>query len=119
MEADKADPIEPPPDEGWPPDLLAGLSIVLCTGQAKAAVREAMADALRQAGAEVTVYEANGKGVPDRFPSDALVVCDVRFMSHASSDRVRTAAERGGAQVMLVSRGQGGIVRAVARWLRG
>jgi hypothetical protein len=101
------------PEGGWPADLLAGLDIVLCTGQDRAGARKAMADALRLAGAGVTVHEANGK-LPDRFPPGALVVCDVRFIGHAAADRVRTAAGRSGLDVLEVRAGQGGIVRAVA-----
>jgi hypothetical protein len=107
------DPIPDPPAEGWQGDLLSGRTIILCTGQDRAGARAAMADELRQAGAEVMVHDANGKGMPDRFPADALVVCDVRFLSHASAGRVRMAAERGGARVLEVRAGQGGIVRAV------
>src|SRR5690606_17097486 len=113
-EAGNPDPIPDPPEAGWPPDLLAGLHVILCTGQDRGGARTAMADELRQAGAEVTLYEANAKGIPDRFPADALVVCDIRFVSHAAAARVRLAADRTGARVLEVRAGQGGIVRAVA-----
>ncbi len=112
-DAGHPDPIPDPPEDGWPSDLLAGLLIVLCTGQDRAGARTAMADELRQAGAEVVVHEANGK-MPDRFPAEALVVCDVRFIGHAAADRVRAAAARSGTRVLEVRAGQGGIVRAVA-----
>jgi hypothetical protein len=102
------------PEGGWPDDLLAGLHVILCTGQDRGGARKAMADALRLAGAEVTVYEANGR-MPDRFPAEAVVVCDVRFIGHAAADRVRVAAARGGSEVLEVRAGEGGIVRAVAR----
>ena len=104
-------------ETGWPANLLAGLEIVLCTGQDRAGVREAMADALREAGAEVTVYEANGK-LPDRFPAGAVVVCEVTFVSHAACDRVRAAAERNDLEVHVLRAGPGGIVRAVAQRCR-
>ena len=112
-EAGHPDPIPELPEGGWPADLLAGLEIVLCTGQDRAGARKAMADALRLAGAEVIVHEANGK-LPDRFPPRAVVVCDVRFIGHAAADRVRAAAGRSGLDVLEVRAGQGGIVRAVA-----
>ena len=102
------------PEGGWPDDLLAGMHVILCTGQDRGGARKAMADALRLAGAEVTVYEANGR-MPDRFPAEAVVVCDVRFIGHAAADRVRVAAARGGSEVLEVRAGEGGIVRAVAR----
>ncbi len=102
------------PEGGWPDDLLAGLHVILCTGQDRGGARKAMADALRLAGAEVTVYEATGR-MPDRFPAEAVVVCDVRFIGHAAADRVRVAAARGGSEVLEVRAGEGGIVRAVAR----
>ena len=113
-EAGSPDPIPDPPEDGWPPDLLAGLNVILCTGQDRGGARTAMADELRLAGAEVTLYEANAKGIPDRFPADALVVCDIRFVSHPAAARVRLAAERTGARMLEVRAGQGGIVRAVA-----
>ena len=97
--------------------MLAGLNIVLCTGQDRAGVREAMADALREVGAEVIVYEANGK-LPDRFPAGAVVVCDVTFVGHAACDRVRAAAERNDLDLHVVRAGPGGIVRAVAQRCR-
>ena len=111
------EPLLEPAETGWPADLLAGLDIVLCTGQDRAGVREAMADALREAGAEVTVYEANGK-LPDRFPAGAVVVCEVSFVSHAACDRVRAAAERNDLEVHVLRAGPGGIVRAVAQRCR-
>ena len=112
-EAGHPDPIPELPEGGWPADLLVGLEIVLCTGQDRGGARKAMADALRLAGAEVIVHEANGK-LPDRFPPGAVVVCDVRFIGHAAADRVRAAAGRSGLDVLEVRAGQGGIVRAVA-----
>ena len=110
-----ADPLEPPPADGWPPDLLAGVPLVLFTGQARAAAREAMAEALRLAGAEVEVFDGHVKGAgPERFDPTVTVVCDVRFLGHSSSDRIRARAERSGARVLEVKHGMGGIVRAVA-----
>ena len=113
----RPDPVLERAEAGWPADLLAGLNIVLCTGQDRAGVREAMADALREVGAEVIVYEANGK-LPDRFPAGAVVVCDVTFVGHAACDRVRAAAERNDLDLHVVRAGPGGIVRAVAQRCR-
>jgi hypothetical protein len=109
------DALEPPPADGWPPDLLAGISLILFTGQDRGGAREAMAEALRAAGAEVEVYDGHMKGVgPDRFDPGVTVVCDVRFMSHTASGRIRARAERSGARCLEVRKGEGGIVRAVA-----
>ena len=107
--------IEPPPDEGWRDDLLAGYTIVLFTGQERASAREDMAQALRDVGAVVTVEECNSKGsVPDRFQDGVVVVTDVRFTGHAASDRIRAAAEKSGVRLLEIRAGEGGIVRAVA-----
>ncbi|HEU4829767.1 MAG TPA: hypothetical protein VFT04_11295 [Gemmatimonadales bacterium] len=112
-EAGSPDPIPDPPEPMWEPDLLAGVTIALCTGQDRGNARHAMAEELRAVGADVRVYELNGPGVPDRFPPDTLVICDVRFASHSSTARVRNAVERGGSKLLQFKAGQGGIVRAV------
>lgn len=112
--------MEPPPEEGWSDDLLAGYTIMLFTGQDRASAREAMAEALRDVGAMVTVEECNSKGsVPGRFQDGVVVVTDVRFTGHAASDRIRAAAEKSGVRLLEVKAGEGGIVRAVAGKLRG
>jgi hypothetical protein len=118
IDAESADPIEPVPEEGWPADLLAGVTILLFTGQARAGAREAMADELREVGATVEVRETSGpRSIPDRVSGDCVIVADVRFMPHMWSDAVAECARRSGARHLEVRSGQGGIVRAVARAL--
>ena len=74
-----------------------------------------MAEQLRLVGAEVSVYDGNAKSAgPERFQPGTIVVCDVRFMSHASSDRIRDRAARSGVRCIERGNGQGGLVRAVA-----
>jgi hypothetical protein len=115
LEAGQAEDIEPPPEEGWPADLLAGCTIQLFTGQERAGARAQMADALRAVGATVSTSAGNGReGVPDSFPEGSIVVCDVRFMAHTWSGRLADRARRSGATYIEVRAGQGGIVRAVA-----
>ena len=115
LDAGQAEDIEPPPEMGWPEDLLAGCTIYLLTGQERAGVRAQMADALRAIGATVTASDGNGReGVPDSFPEGTIVVCDVRFMSHTWSGRLADRARRSGATYIEVRAGQGGMVRAVA-----
>jgi hypothetical protein len=114
-QAGEGEDIEPPPNDGWPADLLAGCNIQLFTGQERAGVRAQMADALRAAGAAVEVSDGNGReGVPDSFAESTIVVCDVRFMSHTWSGRLADRARRSGVTYIEVRAGQGGIVRAVA-----
>jgi hypothetical protein len=115
LDAGQAEEIEPPPEDGWPPDLLAGCGIQLFTGQERGGVRAQMADALRATGAAVEASDGNGReGVPDSFPEGTIVVCDVRFLSHTWSRRLADRARRSGVTYIEVRAGQGGIVRAVA-----
>jgi hypothetical protein len=108
------DPIEPPA-ESWPADLLAGVTIALFTGRARAGARAALAEQLRLAGAEVEVFHGNAHA-PGRqqFAPGTTVICDVRFMGHSDSHRVKQAAEKSGVDYGVVDRKQGGVVRAVA-----
>jgi hypothetical protein len=116
-DAGHPDAIPDPPQEGWAPDLLAGVSIALCTGQDRGNARHAMADELRAVGAEVKVYELNSGRTPDRFAPGTLVVIDIRFAGHAESERARLAAERADCRWLEVNAGQGGLVRAVVKGL--
>lgn len=109
------DPIDPPPEEGWPDDLLSGIAIVLFSGQERTGVRNSMGDALRAVGAEVDVRDGNGKReIPERFAPDTLVICDVRFMSHTFSGLIKDRARRSDVRCVELRHGEGGIVRAVA-----
>jgi hypothetical protein len=69
---------------------------------------------LEYGAAEVVVYWADKERGPAVAPADALVVIEVRYMSHTNSDAFVRLAEKSGAWYCVVERGSALIGREVA-----
>ena len=102
-----------------PTDALAGRRVLLFTGQAAADAREAMRQSFHEYGAaDVTCYWTDKGQGPDRVLPDAIVVVDITFMSHSSSEAVTSLARKSGAWCCQSRRGSAMIAReVVARFL--
>jgi len=96
-------------------DALAGRVVLLFTGRSAGDVREAMKQSLLEYGAaDVVVYWADKERGPAVVPADALVVIEVRYMSHTNSEAFVRLAEKSGAWYCVVERGSALIGREVA-----
>lgn len=97
------------------PNALAGRQVLLFTGRTAGDVREAMRRSLQAFGAaDVTVYWSDRELGPDVVAPDTIVVIDVRFMSHSTSEAIVRIAERSGAWHCVTQRGAALLGRDVA-----
>jgi hypothetical protein len=93
--------------------------VYVYTGQQRTHARRDMQRTLERHGAICEVYDGNRPGElgPDRYPADAIVVIDTRFLSHSASERIADRARASGAWFYMGPTGQGGLARKVAeRW---
>ena len=103
------------PAEVPDPSALAGRQVILFTGRSAGDVREAMRRSLQAFGAaDVTVYWSDRELGPDVVAPDTIVVIDVRYMSHSTSEAIVRLAERSGAWHCVTQRGAALLGRDVA-----
>jgi hypothetical protein len=96
-----------PDAQELPADVFAGRRVMLFTGHAVASTREAMRQSFFEFGAtQVDCYWSDRTRGPESFPADAIVVIDVTFMSHSTSEAITGRAERSGAWCMVCRRGR-------------
>jgi len=102
-----------------PADALNGRRVLLYTGEESGDARDALKLALLEYGAsDVTCYWTDKDRGPDTIRQDAIIVIDVRHMSHSTYDAVVSVAEKSGAWYCITRRAAAGIGRTVAaRWL--
>jgi hypothetical protein len=107
--ADDAEPVSPPAD------LLAGRRVLLFTGVENAEVRTGLAKGFWDLGAaQVDTYWTDKARGPDAFPSDAIIVADVTFMSHSDWESIQHRARAAGAWCYWGKHGAATLSRAVA-----
>lgn len=99
-----------------PADLLAGREVFYFTGQVRRTSAVTAADSLRVLGARDVRAFCVHKGSlgPETFPADAMVIMDIRFVSHTHSREIAERARRSGAQYLAVRSGKGSLARKVA-----
>jgi hypothetical protein len=97
------------------PPLLKGRDVFYFTGQVRRAAAESAGESLRALGPRDVRKFCVHKGSlgPETFPPRAVVVLDIRFVSHKHSITIEDRARRSGAEYVRVNSGKGGLVRAV------
>src|SRR6185295_19780440 len=94
---------------------LAGRAVFFFTGELRRSSAVATAQSLRALGADEirTFCLRQGSDGPDVYPSEALVIVDIRFVGHSQSGVIEDRAARSGARFLAVRSGKGSLARTV------